>query len=311
MPRPAPIWPRCPADLRARSDAYTEGGYWIQVWSFLISAAILILLLRTGLSRRFRDWAERRSRRRPIQTFLYYVLFTLAATVLAFPWTVYTGFVREHAYRLATQTFGGWMRDQLVALGVTLVLGGLAVAVLYEVLRRFPRAWPALGAAVSLVFVVIGALIAPVFIAPLFNRYTLLTDARIRGADPPAGARERHRRRPGVRDGRLASDHAHQRQRLRAPRHRAHHAQRQPAAPRIAAGDRSGDGARDGALRAAPRLPVHHVLRAGDRGAGSWSPRGFRLGRRRWGERWGVRGDRRSGRHAAADPDLLGRICSC
>ena len=169
-----------PADLRARSDAYTEGGYWIQVWSFLISAAILILLLRTGLSRRFRDWAERRSRRRPIQTFLYYVLFTLAATVLAFPWTIYTGFVREHAYRLATQTFGGWMRDQLVALGVTLVLGGLAVAVLYEVLRRFPRAWPALGAAVSLVFVVIGALIAPVFIAPLFNRYTLLTDARIR-----------------------------------------------------------------------------------------------------------------------------------
>ena len=43
---------------------------------------------------------------------------------------------------------------RLVALGVTLVLGGLAVAVLYEVLRRFPRAWPALGAAVSLVFVV-------------------------------------------------------------------------------------------------------------------------------------------------------------
>jgi STE24 endopeptidase len=30
------------------------------------------------------------------------------------------------------------------------------------------------------VFVVLGALIAPVFIAPLFNRYTLLTDARIR-----------------------------------------------------------------------------------------------------------------------------------
>ena len=72
------------------------------------------------------------------------------------------------------------MRDQLVGLAVSLVLGGIAVAVLYEVLRRFPRGWPALGAAVTMAFVVIGALIAPVFIAPLFNRYTLLTDARVR-----------------------------------------------------------------------------------------------------------------------------------
>jgi Zn-dependent protease with chaperone function len=169
-----------PADVRARSDAYTEGGYWIQVWSVLLSAAILILLLRTGWSRRIRDWTERRSRRRPVRTFLYYAPFTLAVTLLAFPFTVYTGFVREHAYGLATQSVGGWIRDQAVALAVSLVLGGIAVTVLYEVLHRFPRAWPALGAAVTTGFVVIGALIAPIFIAPLFNQYTLLADARIR-----------------------------------------------------------------------------------------------------------------------------------
>jgi STE24 endopeptidase len=169
-----------PADVRARSDAYTEGGYWIQVWGVLLSAAILLLLLRTGWSRRIRDWAERRSRHRPVRTFLYYAPFTLVVTLLTFPFTVYTGFVREHAYGLATQGFGGWMRDQMVALGLSLILGGIAVSVLYQVLHRFPRAWPALGAAVTTAFVVIGALIAPIFIAPLFNRYTILTDARIR-----------------------------------------------------------------------------------------------------------------------------------
>jgi Zn-dependent protease with chaperone function len=169
-----------PADVRARSDAYTEGGYWIQAWSMLLSAAILLWCLRSGWSRRVRDWTERRSRRRPVRTFLYYVPFTLAVTLLSFPFAVYTGFVREHTYGLATQTFGGWMRDQLVGLAVSLVLGGIAVTVLYGVLHRFPRAWPALGAAVATGFVVIGALIFPVFIAPLFNRYTLLDDARIR-----------------------------------------------------------------------------------------------------------------------------------
>lgn len=169
-----------PADLRARSDAYTEGGYWIQLWGVLLTAVIMVLLLQGGWSRRMRDWSERRAGPPMARAFLYYGLFTLAATLLAFPFTVYTGFVREHAYRLATQSIGGWLRDQVVALGVSLVLGGIAVAVLYEVLRRFPRGWPALGAAVTTGFLVIGALIAPVFIAPLFNRYTLLSDARIR-----------------------------------------------------------------------------------------------------------------------------------
>jgi STE24 endopeptidase len=169
-----------PADLRARSDAYTEGGYWIQLWGVLLTAAIMVLLLQAGWSRRMREWTERRVRPSALRSFVYYALFSVLVTALGFPFSVYTGFVREHAYGLATQGFGGWMRDQLVALAVGVVFGGIAVAALYQVLRRFPRGWPALGAAVTMAFVMLGALIAPVFIAPLFNRYTLLSDALIR-----------------------------------------------------------------------------------------------------------------------------------
>ena len=93
---------------------------------------------------------------------------------------MYAGFIREHAYGLATQGFGGWLRDQVVGLGVSLVLGGLAMPVLYAVLRRFPRGWPVVGSIVSMLFLVVAVVIAPVFIAPLFNRFTPLEDARIR-----------------------------------------------------------------------------------------------------------------------------------
>jgi STE24 endopeptidase len=169
-----------PPAARAKSDAYFQGGYWLRLWDFLLNAAILLLLLGLGWSRRLRDWAERRVGPRWGRTLLYYVAFTLLTTVLIFPYTVYSGFVREHAYGLATQGFGGWMRDQLVGLALSLVLGGVVVIALYAVLRRFPRAWPALGSGTLMVFVILGVLIAPVFIAPLFNRYTLLADARIR-----------------------------------------------------------------------------------------------------------------------------------
>ncbi len=167
-------------ERRERSDAYYEGGYWIQLWSFALAVVLALLFLRLGWSRRLRDWAERRSRRAWVATFLYYAGFTVLVALLSFPFTVYTAFVREHAYGLATQSFAGWLRDQLVALGVSVVLGGIAVATLYAVLRRLPRSWPVWGAAVTIAFLVLGALIGPVFIAPLFNRYTPLTDARIR-----------------------------------------------------------------------------------------------------------------------------------
>jgi STE24 endopeptidase len=169
-----------PADKRARSDAYFEGGYWIQLWGFLLTVVIMLLLLGVGWSRRLRDWSERWGRWRWARTFLYYAAFVVITTLLAFPFTVYTDFIREHAYGLGTQSFGVWLGDQAKALGVGAVFGGLLATALYGVVRRLPRGWPALGSAVAVLFLIIGALIAPVFIAPLFNKYTLLSDARIR-----------------------------------------------------------------------------------------------------------------------------------
>jgi STE24 endopeptidase len=169
-----------PPEKRERSDAYYEGGYWIQLWSFLLIVALAVLFLQLGWSRRLRDWAERRSQSPWLAALLYYAGFTVVVSLFTFPFAVYTGFVREHAYGLATQSFAGWLRDQVVALAISLVLGGIAVATLYAVLRRLPRSWPVWGAVVTIVFLVVGALIGPVFIAPLFNRYTPLTDARIR-----------------------------------------------------------------------------------------------------------------------------------
>src|SRR4051794_38371589 len=54
-----------PADKRARSDAYFEGGYWLILWNFLMAAAISLILLATRISARMRDFAERTTRFRP------------------------------------------------------------------------------------------------------------------------------------------------------------------------------------------------------------------------------------------------------
>lgn len=168
-----------PADAKARSDAYFEGGYWLILWDFLVSAAVYLLLLGTGWSGRMRDLAERVTRFMPLRTALYWVQFLIVTSVLAFPLTVYAGFVREHAYGLATQGFGSWFGDQLKGLAVGLVFGGGFAVVIYAVLRHATRTWWIWGSVVTVLFQMLGALIAPVYIFPLFNSYTKLDDPRV------------------------------------------------------------------------------------------------------------------------------------
>jgi STE24 endopeptidase len=172
---------KVPADVRARSDAYFEGGYWLLLWDFLYGLGVAALLLGTGLSARLRDFTQRLTRFRPVQTFLYAAVYFLLLTVLTLPLTLYESFFRERAYGLLNQSFGAWARDELVATALTVVLGGLAMTVLYAVFRRAPRTWWLWGAGVSLIFLIIVATILPVFILPLFIKSTELTDPAARG----------------------------------------------------------------------------------------------------------------------------------
>jgi STE24 endopeptidase len=139
-----------------------------------------LLLLHFRWSAKMRNLAERITRFRPLQTALYWIQFIVVVSVLTFPWTVYESYVREHKYDLLNQTFGPWLRDQLVGLAVGVVFGAILLIPLFGLVRRLRRSWWVWGAALMIVFVAFVSLIAPVYIAPLFNKYKTLEDARIK-----------------------------------------------------------------------------------------------------------------------------------
>ena len=169
-----------PLAQREKTDAYFEGGYWIALWSTLIGMASALLLLASGASRRMREWAERATRFRALQTGLYSVMCLAAFTALALPFTVYTDFVREHQYGLSNLSFAAWAGEQALGLALSLAFGALAVTAIYAVVRRAPRSWWLWGALVSMAFMALLALVHPVFIAPLFNHYTPVADVEVR-----------------------------------------------------------------------------------------------------------------------------------
>ncbi|MBS0191009.1 MAG: M48 family metalloprotease [Phycisphaerales bacterium] len=169
-----------PADQRAKSDAYFEGGYWLRLWGFLLSAAISLGLLASGLSVRIRRLAERLTRFRWLQPLVYGACYLVIVTALTFPLTIYEDFYREHAYGLMVEPLGQWLGEQAIGLLVNAVLGGIAVFLLYLMLRKVRGAWWLWAGAGTTLFLLFVVTIAPVFISPLFNRYKVLDDPAVR-----------------------------------------------------------------------------------------------------------------------------------
>lgn len=169
-----------PPDQRAKSNAYFEGGYWLLLWNFLVAAAISIFLLASKWSARLRDFAEGITGSKTLQVVIYSIVYIIIVAVLSFPLTFYQFFIREHQYGFATQSFGPWFVEQLVALFVGLIAGVIALPILYAVFRRAPRTWWIWGTLVIVVLSFFGNFIAPVCVEPMFNAYKPLTDAKIR-----------------------------------------------------------------------------------------------------------------------------------
>lgn len=165
---------------RAKSDAYFEGGYWLLLWGFVVTVAVNLVFLATGWSRRLADWAERRTKRPSLRSLLWAAPYIVATSLLTLPWAIYTGFVREHQYDLATQTFGPWLGEQGIALVIGTITGSLLITGLLAMVRRFGERWWGVGTAVTLAFLVFMLVLAPVLVQPLFNKYSPMTPGPLR-----------------------------------------------------------------------------------------------------------------------------------
>ena len=166
---------------KAKSDAYFEGGYWLTLWDALYAVGVAAVFLSLGLSRRLKVLVDRLPRL-ALRTLAYAALYLLLAWVLSFPLSVYEGYFREHQYGLSNQSFGEWLGDGLKSLALSVVFGSLVILALYAAVRRTGRNWWVWGTGIAAVAVVVSVFVGPVFISPLFNKYTPLPASPVREA---------------------------------------------------------------------------------------------------------------------------------
>ena len=165
---------------RAKSDSYFEGGYWLPLWSALVALVSYGLMLHFGWSAKWSAWAGRVTRRRWLQPALYSIPFGIVGTLMALPWSIYVSFYREHQYGLSNQSFGEWAKELAIAGGVGLAVGAIFFVILYAVIRGSPKRWWLWGAGAVTALLAVMIMLSPIFIEPLFNKYTPMPAGPVR-----------------------------------------------------------------------------------------------------------------------------------
>jgi STE24 endopeptidase len=109
----------------------------------------------------------------------------LMAVCLAVPWYLislpfdyYTGFHLPHRFGQSSQALASWIVDLLKGLLVGGCLGLPLLIGLYAIIRNWPEAWWAIAGVGYLGFTVVMAILAPVVLMPLFNKYRALGEDR-------------------------------------------------------------------------------------------------------------------------------------
>jgi STE24 endopeptidase len=181
-PEPAPVSERdffTEAELERAHD-YREGQRWLLLAGLAIEVAVVlaIALGRPGAVRRALD---RLGRRPSAGAAIVGAGIAVAVDAATLPTRVWAH-ERAVDVGLSTQSFGPWLWDVARGAAITAVLAAAGAAILLAVVRRFPRMWWLLGSGIVVAVAAVFVWLAPVVLAPIFNRFTPLPESsRLRG----------------------------------------------------------------------------------------------------------------------------------
>jgi STE24 endopeptidase len=137
----------------------------------------LFLILQLGIAARMSAFAERVSRNRWVQSFVFLLAFLLLTTLLLLPLRMVAHHVSS-AYGFSIQRWPGWFWDQTKSFLLAFGLEVPFVAPLFWLIRRFPRRWWLVLWAPAMASVLFGVYLSPLVVDPMFHQFEPLSQAR-------------------------------------------------------------------------------------------------------------------------------------
>ncbi len=159
-----------PPDKLQRAIEYAHAGYALHFGSEIYAILILAVILASGLSGKFRDWAVAASKHRFVQALVFIPLLLLTNDLLYLPANIY-GQHLELKFDQSIQSWPFWLWDWTKGELILLVCAIPLALLLYAVIRRSPRRWWLYFWLATLPIIVTVMYLEPMVIEPLFYHF--------------------------------------------------------------------------------------------------------------------------------------------
>jgi STE24 endopeptidase len=159
-----------PPDLHEKAHRRNRIHFRLALVSVVYGILVLWLILRWRLAPKYRDWSERFSSKRFLQSALFSPLLLATIAILTLPVELYGEWV-EKQYGISVQGWGSWTWDWAKAQLISFAIGTILIWLLYMVIRRSARRWWFYFWLTSLPIGVFLVFLEPLIIDPLFHKF--------------------------------------------------------------------------------------------------------------------------------------------
>ena len=168
------------AEALAKAAAYTSGSHWTLLWGFLISIIVTWFFVKLQILERIEGKLQNKG---PwLKSLVISGAYLFISSVLTLPWTLYSDWWREASYGKTSQALGDFLSQGGISMLISSVLGGLFFSGIYFFIRKVGKYWWTWSGGLTAATITAMMLMGPVWIEPLFNKYTPLPQGEVREA---------------------------------------------------------------------------------------------------------------------------------
>jgi len=148
----------------------------LMLLDLVLGTGFLLAWLLLGWSEGLRNWILSWTQNPWLSVLVYGSIFGGIFTILDLPLSFYSGYILPHKFQQSNQTIQGWLLDLVKSLGLSVVLGGFVLEMIYLLLRTSPDLWWLWAGGFLFLLNILIANLAPVLLFPIFYSFTPLED---------------------------------------------------------------------------------------------------------------------------------------
>ena len=157
----------------AQAVAYAHARHELYFLDVAYSLLLLVLILHLRIAPAYRNWAEKWTDNAFGQVFVFTPLLLVTVDVLSLPTGMWAHRLALQ-YQQSIQGWGSWLVDWVRGEGVEMAIFILLVWILFAVIRKTPRRWWFWFWVSAVPLIILGAVIEPLAVEPLFFKFTPL-----------------------------------------------------------------------------------------------------------------------------------------